>query len=156
MPADHDPNRTMEVTRLISAPRDLVFKVFTTPGHIDQWWGPNGFRNETHAMDFRIGGLWHYTMHGPDGKAWPNWIRYTLIEPPVRLVYDHGGELDEPAHFKGEITFEDEGGQTRITLRLLFPTAEALEGARAHGAIDGGNQTLARLEAYVADLARMA
>lgn len=141
--------RTLEVTRLISAPRDLVFEVFTTPEHIDQWWGPDGFRNETHSMDFSIGGLWHYTMHGPDGKAWPNWIRYRDIERPIRIAYDHGAEPGEPAHFEGEITFEAVGAQTRITLRLLFPAIEAADAARRFGAVAGGEQTLARLDAYV-------
>ncbi len=149
MTLPHDPARTLEVSRMLAAPRDLVFEVFSRPEHIDVWWGPDGFRNETHEMDFSVGGLWRYTMHGPDGKDWPNWIRYSLIEPPVRLVYDHGGEMDEPAHFRGEITFEDHGRQTRVTLRLLFPTIEAVNAARSHGAVAGGNQTLARLDAYV-------
>lgn len=143
-----DPSRVLEVSRLVSAPRDLVFEVFTTPGHIDQWWGPDGFRNETHEMDFSVGGLWRYTMHGPDGKAWPNWIRYRLIERPVRLVYDHGGEMGEPAHFEGQITLEETGGQTLVTLRLVFPTAEARDATLRFGAVEGGNQTLARLDAY--------
>lgn len=145
-------SRTLEVSRLLSAPRERVFEVFTAPGHIDQWWGPDGFRNETHSMDFSVGGLWHYTMHGPDGKAWPNWIRYRTIERPLRITYEHGAELGEPAHFEGEITFEDMGAQTRITLRLVFPEIEAARAARSFGAIAGGEQTLARLEAYVSAL----
>ncbi len=88
-----DPERTIEITRLVRAPRELVFAAFTDPAHIDQWWGPDGFRNETHEMDFSEGGLWRYTMHGPDGKAWPNWIRYTTIRRPERIEYDHGGEM---------------------------------------------------------------
>ncbi|MBB4063441.1 SRPBCC family protein [Gellertiella hungarica] len=143
--------RTLEVSRVVNAPRDLVFEVFSTARHIDQWWGPDGFRNETHSMDFSVGGLWHYTMHGPDGKAWPNWIRYRLIERPARLVYDHGGELSEPAHFHGEITFEEEGRHTRVTLRLVFPSLEAVETAKSYGAVAGGQQTLARLDAYLAE-----
>lgn len=143
-----DPARMIEVTRLVNAPRDLVFEVFTRPEHIDQWWGPDGFRNETHEMDFSVGGLWRYTMHGPDGKDWPNWIRYTLIEPPVRMVYDHGGDMGEPAHFRGEVTLEAEGERTRVTLRLVFPTAEARDATLKFGAVEGGQQTLARLDAF--------
>ncbi len=147
-----DQTRMIEVSRLIDAPRDLVFEVFTTPGHIDQWWGPDGFRNETHEMEFRQGGIWRYTMHGPDGKAWPNWIRYRLIERPVRLVYDHGGELGEPAHFEGQITFEAKGERTLVTLTLLFPTTEARDATLKFGAVEGGKQTLARLDGYAAGL----
>lgn len=140
--------RSIEVTRLINAPRALVFKMFTDPKHIDAWWGPDGFRNETHSMKFAEGGLWHYTMHGPDGKDWPNWIKYNTIIPDEKLAYDHGGELDEPAHFSGEIRFADEGGKTRVTLCLLMPTVAAKEGAVNFGAVQGGEQTLSRLDAY--------
>ena len=78
--------RTIEISRLIDAPRALVFEVFTNPKHIDAWWGPEGFRNETHSMKFEEGGIWHYTMHGPDGKDWPNWIGYKRIVPNELLI----------------------------------------------------------------------
>tara|TARA_R100001132_G_C3249270_1_gene77043 strand:+ start:638 stop:871 length:234 start_codon:yes stop_codon:yes gene_type:complete len=77
MSAVYDPAKIIRVERTISAPRELVFESLSDAGHLDQWWGPDGFVNETHEMDFAVGGLWRYTMHGPDGKDWPNWIRYT-------------------------------------------------------------------------------
>ncbi|MHB0952635.1 MAG: SRPBCC family protein [Allorhizobium sp.] len=144
-----DPNRTLSVTRLIGAPPELVFRMFSTPEHLDAWWGPDGFTNETHEMDFSVGGLWRYTMHGPDGKDWPNWIRYREISPPTRLFYDHGAEIGEPAHFEGEISFEAEGDRTRVTLTLIFATTEARDATLKFGAVDGGNQTLAKLDAYL-------
>jgi uncharacterized protein YndB with AHSA1/START domain len=146
--------RTIEISRLIDAPRALVFEVFTNPKHIDAWWGPEGFRNETHAMKFEQGGLWHYTMHGPDGKDWPNWIKYNTIIPNEKLAYDHGGELNEPAHFSGEIRFADEAGKTRVTLCLLLPSVEDKEAKVKFGAVQGGEQTLARLDKYVMSQAR--
>lgn len=145
---EFDPSRSLEMTRLVNAPRELVFEVLTKPEHIDKWWGPDGFRNETHEMDFSVGGLWRYTMHGPDGKDWPNWIRYKLIERPVRIVYDHGGEISDPAHFEGAITLLEEGGKTRVILSLQFPTTEARDATLKYGAVEGGNQTLAHLAAY--------
>ncbi|MDY6960371.1 MAG: SRPBCC domain-containing protein, partial [Pseudomonadota bacterium] len=60
-----DPNTSLTVDRLIAAPRELVFKMLTEAGHLDQWWGPDGFKTETHEMDFKVGGMWRYTMHGP-------------------------------------------------------------------------------------------
>ncbi|MGL4490200.1 MAG: SRPBCC domain-containing protein [Rhizobiaceae bacterium] len=146
----HDPARTIEVSRLINAPRDLVFKMFTEAKHIDAWWGPNGFRNETHEMNFFVGGIWRYTMHGPDGKDWPNWIKYKVIKPPELMVYDHGEEIGGPAHFEGNITFEVQGEMTFVTLRLLFPSAEIRDATIKFGAVEGGEQTLARLENHVA------
>lgn len=144
-----DPARILEVERLVSAPIDLVFKMFSDPRHLDAWWGPDGFQNETHEMDFAVGGLWRYTMHGPDGKDWPNWIRYQDISPPTRIAYEHGGEMGEPAHFDGVITFRAEAAGTRVTLTLIFPTREARDATFKFGAVEGGKQTLARLDAYV-------
>lgn len=147
-----DPTRTLEVSRLVNAPRDLVFTVLSDPHHIDQWWGPDGFRNETHEMEFAEGGVWRYTMHGPDGKAWPNWIRYRAIHKPGRITYEHGAEIGEPAHFDGEITLEEKGAQTLVTLTLVFPSKEARDATLKFGAVEGGKQTLARLDIYAADL----
>ncbi|SMC60807.1 SRPBCC family protein [Rhizobium sp. RU36D] len=144
-----DPTTTLSVSRSVKAPPALVFQMFSDARHLDAWWGPDGFTNETHALDFSVGGVWHYTMHGPDGKAWPNWIRYREIDPPSRLLYDHGGELGEPAHFEGLITFEADEDATLVTLTLIFPTAEARNATLKFGAVEGGNQTLAKLDAFV-------
>ena len=143
-----DPSRTIEVSRLVDAPRDLVFNVLSQAKHIDAFWGPDGFRNETHEMGFFPGGLWRYTMHGPDGKDWPNWIRYKTITPPELITYDHGGEINEPAMFEGCIKLEANGQKTLVTLTLYFPTAEARNATVKFGAVEGGEQNLARLDAY--------
>jgi uncharacterized protein YndB with AHSA1/START domain len=152
MTADLDPAKIIRLDRVMAAPRELVFKALSDEKHLDQWWGPEGFVNETHAMDFSVGGLWHYTMHGPDGKDWPNWIRYTEITPPARIAYDHGGKLGEPAHFRGLILLEDEGGKTRVSLILIFETVEARDATLEFGAVEGGRQTLAKLDAYASRL----
>lgn len=148
MTAELDPARILRVERLVGAPVDLVFEMFTDARHLDAWWGPDGFRNETHELDFSVGGLWRYTMHGPDGKDWPNWIRYREITQPTRIAYEHGGEMGEAAHFDGIITLDAEGAETRVTLTLIFQTTEARDATLKFGAVDGGNQTLARLDAY--------
>lgn len=147
-----DPSKILRIDRLISAPREQVFDALSDARHLDRWWGPDGFTNETHAMDFSVGGLWHYTMVGPDGKVWPNWIRYSEIVRPSRIAYDHGGELDEPAHFRGLMLLAAEGDKTRLSLILIFPTTEARDATLEFGAVQGGEQTLAKLEAYVLSL----
>lgn len=149
MSAELDPARIIRVERTIAAPREKVFEAFSDPKHLDAWWGPDGFTNETHDMTFSVGGLWRYTMHGPDGKDWPNWIRYTEISPPSRIAYEHGGEMGEPAHFNGVITFEDVNGKTHISLVLVLPTKEDRAAKVEFGAVEGGKQTLAKLERYV-------
>lgn len=151
MSAELDPSKIIRIERSIAAPRELVFEAFSDPKHLDAWWGPDGFVNETHEMDFSIGGLWRYTIHGPDGKAWPNWIRYSEISAPSRIAYDHGGEIDEPAHFHGLITFEDMAGKTHVSLTLVFETTQARDATIEFGAVEAGHQTLAKLERFVFD-----
>lgn len=148
MTLGYDPANILQVERLVGAPIELVFRMFSDAHHLDQWWGPDGFQNETHEMDFSVGGLWRYTMHGPDGKDWPNWIRYQDITPPTRIAYQHGAEIGEPAHFDGVITLQPEGTGTRVTLTLIFATPEARDATLKFGAVEGGKQTLARLDTY--------
>lgn len=147
-----DPARILRIERLLDAPPEQVFDALSDARHLDRWWGPDGFTNETHAMDFSVGGLWHYTMVGPDGKVWPNWIRYTEIVRPARIAYDHGGELHEPAHFRGLMLLEPDGDRTRLSLILIFDTVEARQAVIDFGAVEGGRQTLAKLDAYLAGL----
>ncbi|WP_180901285.1 SRPBCC domain-containing protein [Martelella soudanensis] len=148
MSAELDPAKIFRFERLLKAPRALVFEALSDPAHLDRWWGPDGFVNETHAMDFSVGGLWRYTMHGPDGKDWPNWIRYHEITPG-RISYEHGGEIGEPAHFRGIIDLDETEDGTLMTMTLVFETSEARDATLKHGAEDGGRQTLAKFDAYL-------
>lgn len=145
-------DREIVTTRLYDAPRDLVFGAWTDPEHIGQWWGPNGFTTTVHEMDVRPGGLWRFMMHGPDGTDFPNRVAYEEVVRPERLVYMHGSDA-EPEVFHVTVTFADEGGKTRLTLRSVFPTAEALAAVMKFGAVEGAHQTLARLAAYLDEAA---
>lgn len=136
--------REILVTRVFDAPRELVYASFLDPQHISSWWGPDGFRTTTHEMDVRPGGLWRYTMHGPDGTDYVNLIKYREVVRNERIVYDHGGAPDH-ADFLATITFTDEGGKTRVTLQSLFTTSARRQAAVEFGAVQGGEQTLARL-----------
>jgi uncharacterized protein YndB with AHSA1/START domain len=150
--ASAPPDREILMTRLLDAPRDLVFAAFTDHKHISEWWGPNGFTTTTYEKNVRPGGVWLFTMHGPDGTDYPNRVRYTEVRPPEFLAYDHDeGEGGNPLHaFKASVTLEPEGRKTRVTLRLLVATPEQRERMAKFGAIEGSNQTLARLESYLA------
>lgn len=148
---DKDP-RSIIGSRVFNAPRDLVFAAFTDPEHLAQWWGPNGFTLTTHAFDFRVGGVWRFVMHGPDGRDYQNRVTYDEIVPPQRIAYHHGGGDDvEPVRFNTTVTFEDIGkGQTRIVWHGTFPSAQ--ERARVikdYGADKGLVETLARLAEHV-------
>jgi uncharacterized protein YndB with AHSA1/START domain len=149
-------DREIILTRMIDAPRDLVFKAWTDPIHIAQWWGPNGFTTTIHSMDIRPGGEWHFVMHGPDGRNYKNRIIYNEIVKPERLTYNHMGEdVDDKVQFHATVTFASESGdaKTKVTLHMVFPTAAIREHVvREYGAIEGGNQTLARLGNYVPNM----
>lgn len=143
-------DREIVVTREFEAPRELVWQAWTEPDRIARWWGPDGFTNTVHEMDVRPGGIWRVTMHGPDGTDYPNLIEYLEVEPPERLVYDHGDE-DDPAQFRVTVTFADKGGRTELTMRSLFESAEVLDKAvKEFGALEGAKQNLERLAAYLA------
>jgi uncharacterized protein YndB with AHSA1/START domain len=81
----------INLTRLYDAPVKTVWEAWTDPTQVAQWWGPRGFTLTTHSKDLRVGGIWSYTMHGPDGVDYPNTTRYLEVEKYSRLVYDHGG-----------------------------------------------------------------
>ena len=146
--------REIEITRLLNAPRELVFEVWTSPKHVDKWWGPTGFTNTTYKMDVRPGGEWVYVMHGPNGMNFDNRIRFIEVIRPEKLVYLHDSGIDnDPRGFEAFITFEAVGTQTKVTLRSVFKTKEARDFAvREFGAIEGGKQHLAKLESYLASL----
>jgi len=104
----------------------------------------------TRSMDIRSGGVWRFVMHGPDGRDYENRITYVEVVKPKRLVYRHVGDDVEPVQFEVEVTFEEIGEQTQLTMRMVFPSAE--ERARVikeYGADKGLVQTLARLSEYV-------
>src|SRR5213082_846886 len=77
-------DREIVISRVISAPRELVFEAFTEVRHLSRWWGPEGFTTTTRAFEFRVGGEWDFVMHGPDGTDYQEWISWTEIAPPER------------------------------------------------------------------------
>lgn len=149
----HMSERELVLTRLFDAPPALVFRAYTDPAYLPQWWGPNGFTVTTREIDIRPGGVWRFVMHGPDGTDYDNRIRYQEIVASERLAYDHDGDVDgDPHGFHVVITLEEEGGKTRLTQRSLFASAEAVEMVKSFGAVELGYQTLGRLEAHLATL----
>ena len=139
-------DREITATRIFDAPRELVFEAWTDPKHIAQWWGPNGFTNTIHSMDVRPGGEWDFIMHGPDGTDYKNRIVYREVVRPSRLVYDHvSGPL-----FHATVTFEEVGEKTKLTVQMLFESAELRNKvAEEFGAVEGLNQTLGRLVTHL-------
>ncbi len=148
-------DREMVISRVISAPRELVFEAFTEVRHLSRWWGPDGFTTTTRAFDFREGGEWEFVMHGPDGTDYSEWICWTEIAPPNRIVMLHGESRGDPNAFHSVITFAPDGVATRIEMHTVFPTKDLRdEAVEKYHAIEGGQQTLGNLAAYVTEIAR--
>ena len=157
-PAGDTSGREIVTTRLLDAPRELTFDAWSRSDVLERWWGPRGFTTTTHAFTFRVGGGWRLTMHGPDGKHYPNRLAYDEIVRPERIVYSHHGGVDGvPAQFQCTITFEAEGDRTLVTMRHVFATREARDAVvEKYGAVEGGRQALERLgEQVVASSAEL-
>jgi len=143
-------DRELSTTRVFDAPVELMWEVWTKPEHIALWWGPNGFTNTIYKMEVKPGGVWDYMMHGPDGVDWPNVVSYLEVKKFEKLVYDHG-DKENPKWFHVTITFEAQGNKTQLTMKMVFPTkAIRDELIEKSGAIEGQNQTLDKLEKYLA------
>lgn len=147
--------REITITREYAAPVASVWAAWESPEALAQWYGPAGFRIVTHSRDFRAGGHWHFVMVGPDGHEYQNRVAYYEVVPGKLLRYSHGGAGDtEHIRFDAEVRFEACGpdrGHTRMSMRSMFPTAEALRYVVENvGAIEGGKQTQQRLADYLA------
>jgi uncharacterized protein YndB with AHSA1/START domain len=148
-------DREIVISRVIDAPRELVFEAFTEVRHLSRWWGPTGFTTTTESFAFRVGGEWDFVMHGPDGTDYAEWITWTEIAPPERIAMLHGESRGDPNAFESVLTFAPEGTATRIEMRTVFPTRELRDDAvEKFHAIEGGRQTLDNLAAYVTDVVR--
>lgn len=146
-PAEDTSDREIVSLRVVKAPRDLVWRVWTDPEQWKQWWGPAGFTNSISVMEVRSGGRWEFTMHGPDGTDYRNECRYLQVIAPSLLEWQHG----PTPSFRATVTFEEAGAWTRVILRTVLDSAADYKRAvEVFHAIEGAKQTLDRLEAIVA------
>ena len=141
-------------SRLLNAPRDLVFDVWTNPKHVTRWWGPSGFTTTVLEMTVRVGGITRLIMHGPNGVDYPNRIIYKEVVKPERLVYMHGSDIDnDPKQFETTVTFEAKGNKTLLTTRAVFVSAEEFRiVVEKYHAIEGNRQHLNKLEEFLAKI----
>lgn len=138
--------------RVIDAPRALVWKALTDPAHLPTWFGPKGYSCETHAIDVREGGGWHFTMHGPEGVTFGNHHAYESLVAPSRLVYTVGTEPGGEPEFRAVITLEDLGVRTRLVQSMTMRSPEEVARVKGFGAVELGYTTLDKLAARVATM----
>lgn len=154
LPQASNLQREVTLTRILDAPREFVFKVWTDPRHLTRWWGPHGFSNPVCEVDVRPGGKILIHMRAPDGVVYPMTGTFHEIVPSERLVF-LSTALDQDGTPVLEslttVTFVEHGSkQTKLTVharaRGLKPiAAQYLEGMQA-----GWTQSLERLETHLA------
>lgn len=151
IPAD---DRELVMTRIFKAPRVLVFKTWTQPEHIAQWWGPKDFTNPLVELDVRPGGAWRIHMQGPDGTIYPSKGTYREIVPPERLVMtDSWDQEDKPTQdLIWTVTFDEIGDETQVTIRVRCATPADRQTITDMGWRDGMSQSLDRLQVLLAAL----
>lgn len=142
-------DRELFITRQLDAPIDLVWEVWSSPEHIVNWWGPNGFTNTITKMDLRPGGEWDLVMHGPDGTDYINKSIFREVILHKKIVYEH---VTGPK-FVATVSFEQKGDQTCITWHMLFETAEEfIRTVKTFKADEGMKQNVEKLGKYLAGM----
>jgi uncharacterized protein YndB with AHSA1/START domain len=136
------------ITRLIDAPRALVFKAWTQPEHVARWWGPKDFSIFHCEMDVRVGGAYRCAMRSPQGtEYWKRGVYREIVEPE-RVAFTFAWERPDGSlehELLTTVTFEEHGGKTRLTLRQgVFATTERRDEHMA-----GWSSTLERLAEYL-------
>ena len=156
--------QALVITRVFDAPREIVFKAWSEPERLMRWWGPRGFTTPVAKIDFRVGGKFLNCMRSPDGKDYWNTGVYKEIVVPERIVYTdsfadaegnvvpashYGMAGDFPMEMLVTVTFEDQGGKTKMTLRHAGMPA----GDNQSGANEGWNQSFDKLAEYLGGIA---
>jgi uncharacterized protein YndB with AHSA1/START domain len=148
------PDREIVLVKLLNHPRAKVFAAWMDPDALAAWYGPNGFRIETHAADIREGGLWRFDMVGMfegQERRVPNLMRFLEILPTERIVMDYGApDPNDPERFRMMVTFDEQAdGKTVLTLRQLHPSRARRQAVIGFGAVEYGIQTLDGLAAWL-------
>lgn len=150
--ANGELDREIVLSRVIDAPRELVFRAWVEPDRMFQWFGPRGFRCDVREVcPLTAGAVWRFDMIAPNGHRYDNRMVFLEVSPSARLVFDHGKDIDDdPGRFRVTLTFDQQSdGKTVLTLRQLHPSKAQRDGGIGFGAVELGYQTLDKLDAYL-------
>jgi len=149
-------DRELVLTRLIDAPREAVFRAWTDPELLKQWFAPRPYTTPVAELDVRPGGASLVVMRSPGGREMPNRGVYLEVVENERLVftdaYTQAWEPSQKPFMTVVLTFEDEGGKTRYTARVRHWTAADREAHEAIGFHEGWGRCADQLAALVAQL----
>lgn len=144
--------RELTFMRIFDAPRELVFKLWTDPKHMAQWWGPRGFTNPVCALDARPGGAILIHMRAPNGDTHPMTGTFdTIVEPELLVVTAVARDLDGNPLLEAitTVTFEQQGGKTKLTLHAKAVGIAPIASQMLAGMEPGWTQSLEKLEELV-------
>lgn len=129
-------------TRIFHTKRENLFRAWSDPNHLKNWWGPKGFTNTFKEFDFRVGGRWRFIMHAPEQGNFENDCEFIQIEIPLRIAWKrHSKPL-----FQVVATFEEvSAAQTKLVFKMLFDTAEECRKIKTF-AVDKNEENFDRLE----------
>jgi uncharacterized protein YndB with AHSA1/START domain len=142
-------DREVMITRVVDAPRKLVWDAWTNPEHVPRWMtGPEGWTMPVSKIDLRPGGRWHMVWRRTDGTEMPMSGAYREVAPPERLVSTESWGPDWPETVN-TLTLSEKGGKTTITQTILYPSKEARDAALKTEMKDGMDQSFDRLDEYL-------
>jgi len=149
-------DRELVLTRLINAPRAKVYRAWTDPALLKQWFAPKPYTTPIVEIDVRPGGSAYFVMRGPDGKDLPNRGVYLEVVPNEKLVstdaYVKAWEPSEKPFMTLILTFEDEDGKTRYTARVRHWSVADREAHEKMGFHEGWGLCTDQLEALIAKI----
>jgi uncharacterized protein YndB with AHSA1/START domain len=148
-------DQEIRMARLFDAPRELVFEVMTRPEHVRQWWGclGEGYSVPVCEIDLRPGGVWRFVNRHPKGEAAFHG-EYREIAPPGRLVFTEIFEEFPDVVSVVTTDLTDEGGKTRMTATVRYPSQQVRDMVLSTGMSTGAGISYDRLEDLVAELQR--
>lgn len=152
-------DREIVITRVLEAPRELVFAAWTDPTHVERWWGPHGYASSDCEVDLRAGGVFRLQMRGPDGALYPCKGLFREVVVPERIVFaaesggGHACGAGLPPGAVVTVTFVENEGKTTLTIHTRVESAEARDAIVQAGYEPGWSQSLERLAAYLGAMA---
>jgi uncharacterized protein YndB with AHSA1/START domain len=142
-------DREIVMTRVFDAPRELVFKAYTDPQAIEQWWGPRAYTTIVDKLDVRPGGKWRFINRNSEGVEFAFNGEYREVVPPERLVCTFEFE-GMPGHVMiATAIFDDLDGKTMLTSTSLFSSVEDRDGMLESGMESGARDSWDRLAEYL-------
>jgi uncharacterized protein YndB with AHSA1/START domain len=149
-------DRELVITRIIDAPRRVVFKAWTDPKQVSEWWGPHGMTTPVCEMDLKPGGAFRTVVRDPEGTEYPNNVVFLEIVESERIVFIdayEAGWIPTPEPFTTVIiTLEDDNGKTNCICRALHWTVADRVKHEEVGFYQGWGEMLERLETHVAKI----